>query len=210
MKTRFLFLLFALHGLVLPVLGQTDTALLLPYKKGMALNEGIYITLDELRNNNPSIREFTLIADHIYGERGRILLFQACGDSLCEVKNCFGFYKSGSVYLSQGLPGYFYRIYLMGSLTHFIAFSSYGNRNRNAYSGQMFYSGIPDDFSEFILEIESGEVFVFNYKNFLAFLQRKDAELSQELKSSRRKRKMIYYYLLKYNERHPLFFPATP
>ena len=148
--------------------------------------------------------------DNTFGENGRILLKYACGDSLnpekmCVIKDCFAFSKSGALYLSQGLPGYYYRAYIVGSLTHFIAFTGYGSGNIYISQEPVPYTGSANDYTEYLLDMETGDAFRFTYKNFSGFLSSRDPELYQELMSSRKKRKMIYYFMLKYNEKHPLY-----
>jgi hypothetical protein len=55
--------------------------------------------------------------------------------------------------------------------------------------------------------LETGATFLFTYRNFKDFLKQNDEELLAELEKTKNKRDMIHHFLLKYNEKHPVYFP---
>jgi hypothetical protein len=126
----------------------------------------------------------------------------------CTLDNCFAYVKENKLYFSQGFYGYYFRVFIVGSLTHFMAYSSF-DIDRDYYYGNM--TGLmssDNDFQEYLLDFETGQAFRFTYKIFSEFLKTRDAELYQQLMESKRKRKMIHHFLLKYNEKHPAYVPA--
>ncbi|MEI6854242.1 MAG: hypothetical protein WCL06_15445, partial [Bacteroidota bacterium] len=76
----------------------------------------------------------------------------------------------------------------------------YGNTTGLNFSG--------NELREYVLDFQTGETFVFTYRNFKDFLKTHDEELLKELEKTKNKRDMIHHFLLKYNERHPVYFPA--
>lgn len=196
-----------------PLLAQNDSAIV-KYTRDFKLKDGIYQTFKEFKNNKPSLPEFEVIKDKIYGEDGSIILRYPCPDSIgskktCEVDECFGFCKNGVLYLSQGYSGYYYRMFIVGALSHFIAFNRYGMPDMYLSPEPLAYVGTTNDYSEFLLDFETGNTIHFNYKDFSDFLKAHDEELYQELQKTKQKRKMIHHFLLKYNERHPIYFPVN-
>jgi len=211
----FRILLVLLFPFFMPAIlhAQNDSALV-KYTRDFKLKDGIYQTFKEFKNNKPSLPEFEVIKDKIYGEDGSIILRYPCPDSIgskktCEIEDCFGFCKNGVLYLSQGYSGYFYRMFIVGALSHFIAFNRYGMPDMYLSPEPLAYVGTTNDYSEFLLDFETGNTIHFNYKDFSDFLKAHDEELYQELQKTKQKRKMIHHFLLKYNDRHPIYFPVN-
>lgn len=187
---------------------------LVKYDKNFVFDEGIYMNVNEFRNNSPSITEFNIVKHSQFN--GKTELQFNCFDSvssrfeICIAQNCWGYTTNNSVYIAQSIDGYFFRLQMIGSLIHFYDMNRY---SRSVYDDSFGYPTTNvqhgTESREFIIDMESGKRIEFNYKNFSAFLKEKDQELYQELESSKKKRKMIYYYLIKYNEKHPIYFPKN-
>ncbi|HNW89502.1 MAG TPA: hypothetical protein PKN48_07545 [Bacteroidales bacterium] len=191
---------------------QSDTVMV-KYTRDFKFNDGIYQTFKEFKDNKPSLPVFEVVKDNLYGEEGSMKLKYPCPDSIgskktCVIDECFGYSKNGILYMYQGYSGYYYRMFLVGALSHYIAFSK--NRMGDMYfsTEPIAYVGSSNDYSEFLLDFETGETFHFNYKDFCDFLKIHDEELYQELQKTKQKRKMIHHFLLKYNEKHPVYFPV--
>lgn len=169
--------------------------------------EGIYLTFEEFKTNSPSIENFTI---KNYGE-GTFFEFP-CTDSTgniqtCTAENVWGYCKGKNVYINQGYGAVFFRLQVIGALIHYYSVSTYYQRDYNYdYYGRPYPSSsrrVAEE--EMVMEWESGNSFAFNYRSFSTYLEMKDQDLYTELGNSKKKRKMIYFYLLKYNENHPVY-----
>mgnify|MGYP007068279383 CR=1 FL=1 len=192
---------------------QNDTTFV-KYSRDFKFNDGIYQSFKEFKNNKPSLPDFEVIKDKIYGEEGSIILRYPCPDSIgskktCTLDKCFGYCKNGILYFSQGYTGYFYRMFIVGALSHFMAYNKDDMQHDLFMSPQpVAYVGPSNDYTEYLLDFNTGTTFLFNYKDFSDFLKAHDEELYQELQKTRQKRKMIHHFLLKYNEKHTISFPV--
>jgi len=205
---KYLILIFFLTTVVSAFSQENDTVRYVQYDKNYKFQDGIYMTFQEFKENDPSIKDFKVIKGSQFS--GGTTLEGPCSDKsgYCDIKNCWGYVQNNAVYISQGLSGYFYRLQIIGALIHYFAFNifstpmydySYGypyHRNQRSVENQ-----------EFLIEFATGKRIEFSYKPFLLFLQINDSELYDELRKSKKKRKMIYHFMLQYNERHPICFP---
>ena len=194
------------------VQAQTDSIERIPYNKDFVFQDGIYLNFTEFKNNDPGIRHYELINDDAYGEPGRVILRYSCIDTSgaarnCIVKDCFGYCNKNVIHISQGFYGYYYRVFILGALTHYVAFSGMNQAPQMFATQPVAYVGTSNDYREYILDFETGDTFIFNYKNFSAFLKTHDVGLYERLKNSKKKRKMIYFYMLEYNKTHSISFP---
>lgn len=189
-----------------------DTVIYVPYDKHFPLKDGIYLTFQEFKQQKPTYTQFRIQKSGQFGST--ITLERLCEDkkNYCKVDTCWGFVYQNTLYIFQGLYGRFYRIQILGALTHYFAYQVY------SYSSPYYYDyfyGYPVyrtyrgiEAVEKVLDFETGQSFPFVYKAFASFLQQKDPELYEQLRKSKKRKKMIYHYLLRYNERHPISFPV--
>jgi hypothetical protein len=192
---------------------QSDTAARVKYTSEFHFKDGVYINFDEWKNNRPRIRDFSETKANTFGAQDEIELHYSCKDIAgsaknCIVRNCFGFVHDGNFYISQGFYGYYFRVFLIGSLTHFLAFTGFNDKDAYISSEPNGFIGSANDYREYLLDFDSGRAFEFTYKNFSAFLKEHDAEMRQQLINTKKKKQMIHHYLLKYNETHPIYLPA--
>ncbi|MCK9611942.1 MAG: hypothetical protein PHR81_00935 [Bacteroidales bacterium] len=183
------------------------------YTREFKFNDGIYQSFKEFKYNNPSLPEFSMSKDNNFIQEGNVILRYPCPDSIgskrtCVIENCFGFSRNGILYLNQGYPGYYYRMFIVGALSHFIAFNKFGAPDVFATFEPFVFSSGSNDFTEYLLDFETGNTFRFGYTEFSEFLEKHDKELFDELQNTKQKRKMIHHFLLKYNEKHPIYFPV--
>lgn len=95
--------------------------------------------------------------------------------------------------------------------------SYYSPYNYNPYYSPYYspYYGSPyrqtsrTDLKMFMIDFETGQEYEYNLKNLEAILM-KDPELYEEFVSLRNKnqKKMMFVYLRKYNEKHPVYLPS--
>lgn len=126
-------------------------------------------------------------------------------------KNVWGYSNNGTLYKNSGSG--FFRIPIVASLSQYIAQvivirESMGDPYMNSYymggMGSVAYES--KEPHNFIISFELGSVYDYNYKN-LEILLSQDEELFIEYTSlkKRDKKKQIFLYIRKYNEKHPLY-----
>lgn len=210
--TRIASVLFFKLFFVFSIISQN----LVEYSKDFILRDGVYMSLEEFKQQQPSITEFKVSRSSQFSSDA--ILEAPCKDSIsgkiqyCNITGVFGFVQNNTLFLELGVKGMFYRVQILGSLIHYIDLqtrmvTSYDPRYDNPYYYSPYVTQRRTDRLEYILIFETGEKMIFNYRNFSKFLSQKDPELFSELQKSKRKRKMIYYYMLKYNQKHPIYFP---
>lgn len=211
---KVLLLQLLLCFLILPFAVAQDSIPMVRYDKNYRFRDGVYLTFEEWKSGHPRITVFQAVRTNAMGAQSNIDLRYNCTNdegqvSVCTVNKCFAYVMNGALYIAQGYYGYYYRAFLIGSLTHFIAFSGYDHRDRMYYIDPNSLLGSENDLSEYLLDFESGTIFPFNFRSFSEFLKEKDTDLYNELMQSKQKRRMIHHFLLRYNEKHPVYFPDT-
>lgn len=185
-------------------MAQNDSAKVYP---NFRFTDGVYLTFEDFRNNRPYCTDFA-----VSYRGGGTRITKACADSStsntdCEIKDPWGYCLNHSVFINQGYRGNYFRLQVVGALIHYFvmemdyfdpSFSDPFNPHSTTPNRRL--SNL-----EMVMEWETGKSFEFCYKNFKYFLLEKDIDLYKELETSKKKRKMIYFYMLKYNEKHPVF-----
>ena len=129
---------------------------------------------------------------------GSIIHFVADVTTVSQGYNPYGYYDP---YYSP------YRSYYSPS-----GYSPYSSRYYDPY----YYGGYPSgntsrtDLQMFMIDFETGKSYEYNTENLEALLM-KDPELYEEFVSMRNKnqKKMMFVYLRKYNEKHPVLIPSA-
>ena len=188
----------------------TDTIGKIKYSSDFVFNDGIYKTFQEFKNDNPSIKNFNVKKPSLYSDPNYKTLEFICPDSVkksgnCELKDVWGYSYHGDVYVAHSYYAYYFKLIAIGSLCYFFGLSDAGSYI--PANGVMMGFGADNEYQQFMIDYETGDIIPFNYKNFSAFLKTHDDELYKELMKQNKKKKIIFKYLLKYNERHPIWFP---
>ncbi|TFH34155.1 MAG: hypothetical protein E4G95_08645 [Bacteroidia bacterium] len=170
-------------------------------------------------------------------ESGKIYFYDALGGRQ-EVSNndIWGYARNGILYVR--VEDGFNRITYLGTLSHFVAdVTTYDNRYYNSpynyynpYSYSPYYSnyynpynspynsGYPygpttvtkNELVQYVIDFETGKLVEYEVNN-IEILLMKDTELYQEFVQMPRKKKkqMLFLYLRKYNENHPVYLPKN-
>ena len=187
------------------------------YEPGFKFRDGVYLSLKEFRQNTPSVakQNFTRadrkgkLAFNDFMERFRgsefapaFLYVDANGNEQeLRYRDVWGYCRNGVFYRFNGQD--FSRLVMIGALCHF-------SERVQTYSIDNTYTDY-DSIVQFLLDLEKEEISQLNLSKFSEVLAR-DAELSKEfeaIKSKRKRKQAIYQYMLKYNKKHPIYFPAT-
>ena len=181
------------------------------YTGGFDFREGLYLDFQSFRNNAPTI-PLELLTDEqgiaIRDIRNNDRFFRP--DSTGERKEvdldrAWGFCNNDIIYLRAGNG--FYRIGMMGALAHVLFEydhrdwdpSFYGYGGTNIYTVQ----------AERILNMATGE-FADLTAAFLEKALADDEVLKpqwDEIPKKKRKGEVLYLFMRRYNDRHPLYFP---
>ncbi|MEW6469585.1 MAG: hypothetical protein AB1458_11705 [Bacteroidota bacterium] len=184
------------------------------YSKDFEFAEGLYLSFSDFRNNHPvpkasivSLYDKSAI-DFFKKElqKTQIAFIDTSGKQITVYTHkLWGYSSSGNVYINYGVD--FYKIQVIGSLCHFTAFVQIvlgGDPTlQNPYDMRDGYQ-----MEQFMMDMETGKIAVFNYTNMQGFLKR-DEELYKDYSalSKKKKKESAFIYLNKYNQRHPLYFP---
>lgn len=175
------------------------------YERGFEFNKGIYLSFEEFRNNDPSIRqEFEKRNGEMYVKNDSLNKWQPLR------KQNWG-YSNGRNIFVRAYNGYT-RVGMIGELSHLVITSSVTPGASIALSsaggvGIGMGSGTAAT-QEFLLDFQTGKFIEFTRKNFEALLKHRDPLMYEQYKKRKGKKKeKMHLYLNAYNDAHPIYFP---
>jgi len=186
------------------------------YHFDFKFNEGVYMSYDEFKQNNPSISSYKiiykdpLINTHIADNSTikRIIIWNDAGSKI-ELKpsEVWGVSRKSRVYIIHDRK--FCKLLQIGLMTYFEW--SYKQSNYDLY----YYRGIPSGRKvikqKMLLNYLTGEVSHLKLLKFTPILKFDD-ELYQEFESHNdvmNKNAIMISYLLRFNDRNPIYFPVN-
>jgi hypothetical protein len=186
------------------------------YSKDFTFNEGIYLTYADFRGNKPIPKDRIVTnydrtaLDFLKQETQKpeinYLDDNKAGQTVKTTK-LWGYCSNNAVYIKYGEE--FSKVMVIGSICHFTAFTPV------YLGGYDHYTDTPANMSsgyeqeQLVIDTRTGKVGQFNYVNIEALLQQDEA-LYAEFKALKKKKKkeLSFFYLRKFNEKHPLYFPS--
>lgn len=200
-------------GSITGAAAQSDT-LWVPYRGGMDLREGIYFDFRAYRLNAPSVPQDRLRDDQglpVTDVRGTLskLYFQPDSGALQAVRvdRLWGFCHNDVIYVNGGSG--FYRIGLMGGLSHLVVEQSYVDWDPYGF-GYPYGSRTRTALVHQLLHMETGAMLPFNASGMDQALGH-DPVLQEEFRALPKKQRnsdeALFRFLRLYNERQPLLFP---
>ena len=184
------------------------------YNPDFIFTDGIYLTFADFRNNKP-IQKAGIISSFNREEidflrnvvSTRTISYKDSAGIAREIapSKLWGFCENNSVYIR--FSGDFNKIVVMGNICHFTAlyttYFSGGPTNR----GGAITGAQVESVEQYVLDMQTGKVFDFVLPN-MEELYKRDEALYKEFMSMKKgkRKKMLFFYLRKYNERHPLYF----
>lgn len=193
------------------VLSAQDT---LGYGQHFRLRDGIYLDYQQFRQNKPVPRSSIISSndstrlDYIrLATNARTLIYRDSSGKTVEINpaKLWGFCENNSVYIRYNND--FNKIVVMGSICHFTAMQTTYMTTGPTYPAGSVYGTPVKSMQQYILDTKTGAVLDYTLANIESILSR-DAELHAEFMKLRKtkRKKMMFYYLRKYNERNPLVF----
>jgi hypothetical protein len=213
------FMIFISYGF-----SQSDTVNMVPYSYEYAFVDGVYLGFDQFRDNNPVfydniiIESDELIDDFFeaFNNAEQISFYDEYGIKQTIAKSeLWGYCKNGRPYVMWNKE--FRLLPYIGSISHFVANVTIYHETVHDpfYDPYSYYSTTPNryytsELRQMIIDMETGQILDFDEHNVGILLER-DEGLSEEYAklSKRKKRKVLFYFIRRYNDSHLLYFPIS-
>jgi len=213
-------ILFFYLSLNINSFAQIDTINNVEYSTDYKFKNGLYITFQQVLNNNPlPFERITNINKNDINwlenllKRKNISFIDDNGiENNLSINNIWGYCNNNAVYIRYNND--FYRIPYIGKISHFVGTQTI----RNNIGYDPYYGSYPGMYPAYettnvvqnIIDFESGKIYPFSIETVQAFIV-KDTELFNEfnaLKKSRKKQS-LFLYIRRFNERNPLYLPKN-
>lgn len=186
------------------------------YTPEFKFRDGLYLNFEMVKTNHPVPMDWIVtdyndfntfgskISNQIHPEEGeRIIFYDDNGvETSILAKDVWGYALNDRLYIMLGSR--FQEILIQGAISLFIA----SHTTSDPVMG--YYSIATIKNKKYLLDFESNELRGYNYE-VLEELLKKDSELYTEYTSlpKRQKKRMMYTFIRRYNEKHPLYFPVN-
>lgn len=199
---------------------------MIKYTAEFRFKDGIYSNFNMVKNNFP-ISKSRIVTDvgmndrdfyEKITEKKHIVFYDDYGvQQDLKSANIWGYARNGVLYANLGNG--FHRISFMGSICHFVANITTYNQGyydpyyNQGYSNRYYRSPASNytstELRQYLIDFETGKLYDFVVASVEVLLM-KDPLLYDEYIALRRKKKkqFKFVYIRKYNEAHPLYFPA--
>ncbi len=187
------------------------------YTKDFEFKDGVYLSFLDFKNNHP-IPASKILFDSNKDDRDYLKIVmnnpilkytnESGTPQEIRVDGLWGYCSNGTIYIQYGVD--FNRMTIIGSMSHFIATIKIRISSPNPFGyNDPFYNNQQFTYitQQCMLDFESGTILDFNVENLESILIKDDTLYKEfELLKRRKKRDLIFFYLRKYNERHPVYF----
>jgi len=192
------------------------------YTTAFKFKDGIFENFEQVKNNKP-IPKSQILTDIDYKsydffdrlfEQKNITIYDNLGVKRnINAQNIWGFSDKGVLFIN--INGTFNRIPVFGKISHFIAdktvveYDPYYNRNLYNYYNTPQYTS-KTVMMQYLLDFETGKIYDFNYQSVEKLIS-DDIDLYEEFSKlrNRKKKKLKFLYIRKYNKKHPIYFPKN-
>ena len=201
------------------------------YATGYEFADGIYPNFEMVKKGNPIpsarvVSDVDLFDREFYEKitaNKEIVIYDDNGvKQVIKTSKIWGYGRNGVLYIN--VASSFHRISLVGSISHFVAsITTYNPNYYDPYSYNPYYSNSYNrgrynspqsnysstDLRQYLLDFDTGEIMEYDSESVEVMLM-KDPELADEYLSlrSRKRKQMKFVFIRRYNEKHPLYFPA--
>ncbi len=205
-----LFLMFSLQL----INAQGDTVVFL--NNNFEFKDGIYLDFSQVRDNSPVLRS-QIITDidkddvDFYEKliKQDFIRFVDSGyTKVIQTNQIWGFCDEGTLYIHW--TDDFAKILTKGYLGFFVATQKVTTYEDPFYMTSYYedpymqYPRTSQETRHFIIDFSTGKIYSFTPQNLMEILKQRDPELYQKYSklSRHKKRKLIFYYLRQFNQRH--------
>ncbi len=186
------------------------------YSPSYKFRSGVYLNVQQIKQNSPIplTRIITSINkndpaffDILVSKKHFIFLDDNGQKKTLPTDSILAIAQNGKLYIiwDQDL----YPLPFLGNLTLFIANVTITNYEYDPFYDSFASYETQEVPKQFILDLYSGKIYEATPKNLELLLQKYDQELFREYSklSKRKKRKQLFVYIRKFNEKHPLYVP---
>ncbi|MBN1116259.1 MAG: hypothetical protein JXA77_03575 [Bacteroidales bacterium] len=202
---------------------QESSDSLFEYTSDFKFTEGVYPDFESVLRNTPIpkgriISEYSFSDNefftHVLGKK-YVYYFDNLGNRIeFPTNKIWGYSRNGFLYIqvSRG----FYRITMLGSISHFLAYetteyyNNYNPYNTSPYYNTYTYSSpsrsSSTEMRQYLLDFKTGQLMDYTVQAVEVLLMY-DPDLHTEYMqlSKRKKKQMKFLYIRKFNERNPLY-----
>ena len=196
---------------------QTDSVV---YSRELKLKEGVYLNYESFKKNKP-IPKAKIISVYDKSKidflesvvtKDKIIYMDDAGiERAVKTDDVWGYYENSSVRINFVYNNYssgFQKVQVIGSICHFTAsvqFYANDPMDGGGFSGSSRYY---KEIKQFVIDFPTGKIFEFGVAS-MEVLLKKDEALYKEFFGlpKRKKRDLIFFYLRKFNEKYPVYFP---
>jgi len=192
------------------------------YTPAFKFKDGIYENIQQVKNNKP-IPKSQIVTNIDYNsfdffdrlfEEKVITVYNNLGVAKeIDPEKIWGFSDKGVLYIN--INGTYNRIPVFGNICHFIAdktfveYDPYYNRSSyNSYNSTPYSTKTV--MMQYLLDFETGKIYDFNYQSVEKLIAN-DIDLYEEFSElrKRKKKKLKFLYIRKYNQKHPIYLPEN-
>jgi len=193
------------------------------YSPTFKFKDGIFENIQQVKKNKP-IPKSQIVTNIDYKnfdfferllEQKTIAIYDNLGvNREINTKTIWGFSDKGILYIN--INGTFNRIPVFGKISHFIADKTvveydpyYSPGSYNNYYNSTQYT-TKTVMMQYLLDFETGKIYNFNYQSVEKLISN-DTDLFEEFSQlkKRKKKKLKFLYIRKYNNKHPIYFPKN-
>jgi hypothetical protein len=213
---------------------ETEDVKMVRYSPDFKFKNGLYLDIDDVRNNDP-ISLARIVTDlgsynkdfinEMYNSAKIILYDDYSIQQFIYTKDIWGYAESGRLFIMVG--GQFMRIIIQGSISLFTASATthekktFQPRDTSMYSSttedlyrshnrKYYYANVTAESKEYLFDFESNSLSAYTIEVLEKLLVR-DPVLFTEYAALRKKdkKKKMGEFIRRYNQNHPLYFPAN-
>jgi hypothetical protein len=227
---RFLTIIYAFFSLI--TFAQSDS---IAYSRDYEFTEGFFLAADQFKNNDPVLKSSIIsgIPKNQLDFMKQVLENKSIlyKDSLSQEKNIetysiWGYCQNRSVYIniikafnktdllyikSINVDHEFRKLNVIGTLCHFTAnvitpFGINGDPMNSFNNNLSSLYNTNEELKQYVFDTQTNKVFDFNVKN-MEILLKNDTSLYDQFMALKKREKpdVIFVYLRKFNEKHPLY-----
>lgn len=202
------------------------------YTTDFEFRDGIFANFNMVKDNNP-IPPARIVTDVDLFDRDfydkvtaakEITIYDENGvRKVMKTGDIWGYGRNGVLYINVGSS--FHRISFVGSISHFVAsITTYNSRYYDPYYYNPYYYNsyyynrhmsprsnyASTELKQYLLDFKTGKVMEYDTEAVEVLLM-EDPELYDEYVSlrNRKKKQMKFVFIRRFNEKHPLYFPAN-
>ncbi|MEA1873034.1 MAG: hypothetical protein U9N51_01200 [Bacteroidota bacterium] len=216
-----IFFIISLLFTIGSTIAQTkDSTKMVKYDLSYDFNDGVFLDFPDFKNNEalpfsqtnlPSPRETDPEIALI--EEGKLEYFDQFGNKkIVSIENIWGYAYQDRIHIYY--LGRFHIIPYIGSISHFVAqvIIQQNQMHDPFYDPYYRYTG-PSSYTrtenlQLMLDLRTGKTYRFSHET-VEVLIKTDTILYQEFMDlrKRKKKKLMFYYIRQFNEKHPVYFP---